>query len=230
MDIKGKKFGERMMYVRHKRGLSRETLAKAAGVSNSDIINYEESYISPSPETAENIARILEVAVEELYGSDVDLLNDLSRNFDEEAKIPVFGKDGCRYIMQLDTDYAREYIKLPNFFRTRIGRFVAVYAPDNCMDAAKIKKDNIVILKWISVSLCEDAETMRNRIDNEMESGKIYAFMYRNKLYIRRIYISGGKFTVVSQSELYNEKPAVLDYDEITVLGQCTMVLVDFKR
>ena len=98
------------------------------------------------------------------------------------------------------------------------------------MDAAKIKKDNIVILKWISVSLCEDAETMRNRIDNEMESGKIYAFMYRNKLYIRRIYISGGKFTVVSQSELYNEKPAVLDYDEITVLGQCTMVLVDFKR
>ncbi|UKI37377.1 MAG: hypothetical protein L6V93_04260 [Clostridiales bacterium] len=62
-------------------------------------------------------------------------------------KIPIFGKDGCRYIMQLDTDYAREYIKLPNFFRTRIGRFVAVYAPDNCMDGAKIKKDSIVIFK-----------------------------------------------------------------------------------
>lgn len=231
MDINGKNFGERMMYVRIIRGLSHETLAKAIGVSNSDIINYEDSYISPAAETAENIAKVLELPVEELYGSDADLLlNDPSRNLDEEAKIPIFGKDGCRYIMQLDTDYSREYIKLPNFFRTRIGRFVAIYAPDNYMDAAKIKKDSIVILKWLSVSLCDDAETLRNRIDNEMESGKIYAFMYRNKLYIRRIYISGGKFTVVSQSELYNEKPVVLDYDEITVLGQCTMVLVNFKR
>ena len=231
MDIKGRNFGGRMRYARVTRGFSRETLAKAIGVSVTDIINYEDGYIVPDAETVENITKLLEVPAESLYGAEDDLLlNDPARNPDEDAKIPIFGKDGCRYIMQLDTDYAREYIKLPNFFRTRIGRFVAVYAPDNCMDGAKIKKDSIVILRWLSVSLCDDAKTMRNRIDNEMESGKIYAFMYRNKLHIRRIYISGGKFSVSAQSELYNEKPVVLDYDEITVLGQCTMVLVDFNR
>ncbi|WP_419893231.1 helix-turn-helix domain-containing protein [Oceanobacillus kimchii] len=82
-------FNERLKYIRKKRGLSQEGLAKKLNTTKGTVSNYENKYSSPSNETLAEIANVLNVTTDYLLGrSDREALTEKeSEEYDEILNI-----------------------------------------------------------------------------------------------------------------------------------------------
>lgn len=215
-------FGDRIAELRHKKGFSQSTLAEITGVGKSTISNYETGYCPPNPDIAVSIAEALDTTPEYLLtGDETPNLSDPVLNYSRVTKIPIYNSKNYGDIMSLNTEEAKDFMEIPDFFSARCKRCLAIYAPDNYMDGANIHKGNLVVLEWTSISLCDDVEVMKKRIAEEFENGKIYAFELDKKLYIRRLFDRMGAFSAVTDSLLYQNRPKVIAYDKIRLIGKC---------
>ena len=121
---------------------------------------------------------------------------------------------------------AKGFMEIPNFFSARFKRCLALYAPDSLMDGSKIQKGDLVVVQWTSISLCDNREVMKERIAEEFENGKIYAFESGGKFLIRRLFDRMGKFAAVTDSKLYQNRPQAYEYDEIHLIGKCVGAVI----
>ncbi|PCI97014.1 MAG: transcriptional regulator [Flavobacteriales bacterium] len=73
-------FGNRLLEVRKKRGLSQEILAKELGTQGPAIGRYERGVAKPTIEVAGKLAKILEVSLDYLVGNtDLELDNETQK-------------------------------------------------------------------------------------------------------------------------------------------------------
>lgn len=130
-------------------------------------------------------------------------------------------------IMQIGNDAKCDTLTLPCLPQASKGRFIAVCAPDNYMDGEQIQKGDLVIVRRMSVSVCDIADVKKKRIDEEIKNGKIYAFIHNKELFIRRIHNLAGAFTTITHSTCFQNRPKVLQYDDVVIIGECVLALVD---
>ena len=61
-----------------------------------------------------------------------------------------------------------------------------------------------------------------------MDNGKIYAFEYQNKTYIRRLFFGNSNtFTIVTDSISMPQKPITVSFNEIKIIGQCINAIIE---
>ena len=72
-----------------------------------------------------------------------------------------------------------------------------------------------------------ELEAKQAEIDEEIKNGKIYAFIHNKELFIRRIHNLAGAFTTITHSTCFQNRPKVLQYDDVVIIGECVLALVD---
>lgn len=220
-------FGQRVAALRHKKGFSQATLAQIAGVGKSTISNYETGYCPSNSAIAIKLAEALDTTPEYLLsGTEIQSLSDPLLNYSHASKIPIYNTKSYKDIMSVDNEKAKGFMEIPNFFSARFKRCLALYAPDSLMDGSKIQKGDLVVVQWTSISLCDNREVMKERIAEEFENGKIYAFESGGKFLIRRLFDRMGKFAAVTDSKLYQNRPQAYEYDEIHLIGKCVGAVI----
>ncbi len=219
--------GDRIAELRRSKGFSQAALGWLAGVGNTTISNYETNYCLPNIDVTEKIAAALEVPTEYIVsGRGEKSIYDceISGNF---VNIPVYTGNNYMDIMQIGNDAKCDTLTLPCLPQASKGRFIAVCAPDNYMDGEQIQKGDLVIVRRMSVSVCDIADVKKKRIDEEIKNGKIYAFIHNKELFIRRIHNLAGAFTTITHSTCFQNRPKVLQYDDVVIIGECILALVD---
>ena len=92
-------FGDNMMLIRKKKGLSQAALGKAIGTSGDVIGRYERGDIKPSIEVVVKIADALEVSVDFLIGkTDLQLDKEAVQRLVDISKLPNENKN---YVLDL---------------------------------------------------------------------------------------------------------------------------------
>jgi transcriptional regulator with XRE-family HTH domain len=92
-------FGDNMMLIRKKKGLSQAALGKAIGTSGDVIGRYERGDIKPSIEVVVKIADALEVSVDFLIGkTDLQLDKEAVQRLVDISKLPNENKN---YVLEL---------------------------------------------------------------------------------------------------------------------------------
>lgn len=92
-------FGDNVMLIRKKKGLSQAALGKAIGTSGDVIGRYERGDIKPSIEVVVKIADALEVSVDFLIGkTDLQLDKEAVQRLVDISKLPSENKN---YVLEL---------------------------------------------------------------------------------------------------------------------------------
>lgn len=92
-------FGDNMMLIRKKKGLSQAALGKSIGTSGDVVGRYERGDIKPSIEVVVKIADALEVSVDYLIGkTDLQLDRDAVQRLVDISKLP---DDSKNYVLGL---------------------------------------------------------------------------------------------------------------------------------
>ena len=87
-------FGDNMMLIRKKKGLSQAALGKLTGTSGDVVGRYERGDIKPSIEVVAKIADSLEVSVDYLIGkTDLQLDKDAVQRLVDVSKLPDDSKN-----------------------------------------------------------------------------------------------------------------------------------------
>lgn len=86
-------FGDNMMLIRKKKGLSQAALGKAIGTSGDVIGRYERGDIKPSIDVVSKIADALEVSVDYLIGKTSLVIDkEAMRRLEDISKLPEENK------------------------------------------------------------------------------------------------------------------------------------------
>lgn len=86
-------FGDNMMLIRKKKGLSQAALGKLIGTSGDVIGRYERGDIKPSIEVVSKIADALEVSVDYLIGKTSQVIDkEAMRRLEDISKLPEENK------------------------------------------------------------------------------------------------------------------------------------------
>ena len=221
--------GDRIAELRRSKGFSQAALGWLAGVGNTTISNYETNYCLPGDDVTEKIAAALGTTVEYIVSGRGEKSIHECKTTDGFVNIPVYTDDNNTDILQIENDQKCETLILPRLPEVQTGLFLAICAPDNYMDGEKIQKGDLVVVRRMSISVCDIADVKKRRIEEEIKNGKIYAFIYKNQLYIRRIHNLAGAFTVISHSKCFQNRPKVLQYDDVIIIGECVLALVDLE-
>lgn len=81
---------ERLTIARERRGLSRAGLARAAGLAERSVRNYESGASEPSRSSIEALAKALSVPVEFFSGPAIDPLGETAASFRAATKLPAY--------------------------------------------------------------------------------------------------------------------------------------------
>lgn len=100
------------------------------------------------------------------------------------------------------------------------GEYIYIIYHDDSMINVKINKGSKVLIKLIETE-SEESENINN-----IESGKLYALIYQEEIYIRRVFLQGDSLTL--QAENSEVPPMIInDLKDIDLIG--TVVSVEFN-
>ncbi|NOG28502.1 LexA family transcriptional regulator [Lysinibacillus fusiformis] len=100
------------------------------------------------------------------------------------------------------------------------GEYIYIIYHDDSMINVMINKGSKVLIKLIETE-SEESENINN-----IESGKLYALVYREEIYIRRVFLQGDTLTL--QAENSEIPPMIInDLKDIDLIG--TVVSVEFN-
>lgn len=213
--------GEKIKELRTLKGLSQADLSKKIGIGKTTISNYETGYSKPLPDIIIKISSALDASLEYFYTpEEIEYFKDNHMYFTRVTKIPVFEiKTDYETINSNNTAHVTTYVEIPSINNLRVGNFVIIRCPDNAIDKLNIKKGDFVVINRFNKENSFDS--------NLIENGKIYAFEYQSKTYIRRIFKSFNTFTIVTDSISMPQKPITVSVDEIKIIGQCINAIIE---
>lgn len=213
--------GEKIKELRLLNGMSQVELAKRINIGKTTLSNYESGYSKPMPDVIIEIANVLDATLEYFYTpEEIEYLNDNHMYFARATKIPIFEKEtDYETIKSKNTRFVTTYIEIPSISNLRAGNYIAIRCPDNAIDKLNIQKGDFIIINRYNKESSFDIDLMDN--------GKIYAFEYQNKTYIRRLFRNFNTFTIVTDSISMPQKPITVSVDEIKIIGQCINAVID---
>ena len=214
--------GEKIKELRTLKGLSQADLSKKIGIGKTTISNYETGYSKPLLDIIIKISRALDASLEYFYTpEEIEYFKDNHMYFTRVTKIPVFEiKTDYETINSNNTAHVTTYVEIPSINNLRVGNYVIIRCPDNAIDKLNIKKGDFVVINRFNKENSFDIDLMDN--------GKIYAFEYQNKTYIRRLFFGNSNtFTIVTDSISMPQKPITVSFNEIKIIGQCINAIIE---
>jgi phage repressor protein C with HTH and peptisase S24 domain len=215
--------GARIRQARDKIGLSQVALAKAVGVSNATISNWESDNHALKADNASKLASVLRVSVNHLLygdkdevelGEGFDVWDDGTPLDDDEIEVPFF-KDirlaaGIGEIAPVD-DYTRRKLR---FSRRTLKNFGIT---PECVTTATVQGTSM------EPNISDGATIGIDTGDKIVKSGKIYAFRQNDMLRVKLLYHTpqGGLRIVSYNKEEYPEETLSPEaMEDIHIIGR----------
>lgn len=197
-----KEVGRRIESYRKGLKMSAEELGNRIGVQKKAVRRYELGETKISHPRLEQIADALGIDINALYGEQLDI---------EVIKVPLYGQISCGDgVISYET--VEDKIETPYSWVSN-GNFIYLTAKGQSMTGANVQEGDLLLVKK----------------QEEVNNGEIAAVVIDDSAFLKRVYRSDNKFTLVSDNPNY--PPVTFDPStdkNIRIIGKLKKSITSF--
>ncbi|SEH77702.1 repressor LexA [Halobacillus karajensis] len=204
-------FGEKLKSLRKIEGWTQEFVAKKIGVSKQTYSHYERENRTPSLKTIQKLAKIYDVDLDEIFGSE----NEQVKSEKEESvvyevpafeKLPIVGQISCGN-GEVAFEEIEGYEDTPKSWLNG-GSYFYLRTKGDSMSGARIHDGDLVLI----------------RQQPDVEDGEIAAVLIDDEAVLKRVYKRNN--TCILQSENPNYPPRFIS-DDVKILGKLKKIVIN---